>query len=145
MTYNTSYSGLTGIFHAQIQKTCASKITLPTILIAISLLFSLQSFAQTTVVVDDFDRISNPQELAINMKLYPNPAHDKVLVEIDGAEQIITLKVLDLSGRELKVLTPNFISKSYRLAVSSLPTGTYILQIKTENGFISKKLSVVSR
>jgi len=134
---------MNGSRFAQSQRTFISKIILTGFIIALMICSVSQSFAQTTVVIDDIDlRVANPEKLDINLKIYPNPAYGKVVATVDGAEQIQAVKIIDLSGRSIQAYKPSFMANSYKLDISSIPSGTYILQIKTELGFVARKLSV---
>ena len=55
--------------------------------------------------------------------VYPNPAHDLLIVQGADAQP---LRVFDLQGRLLKAVTAN------ELIVSDLANGTYLLQIGTQ-------------
>lgn len=144
MYTSKSYSGLIGTSFAQFQH----KIVQSTLII---FLLSLAMFAgrsntygQTIVVVEDIvARVANPNEISINTKLYPNPACEKMIVELEGANQIHSLRVLDLSGRIVKEERLNSPQKSHRIDVKALSAGTYILWVKTEAGSKTQKFSVV--
>ncbi len=73
--------------------------------------------------------------LANNLKIYPNPASDKVYVK---AEKLNSVELYDLQGRKInvKLNTDNSIN------VSGLPKGIYVLKLNVEGRSISKKLVV---
>lgn len=143
---NNSHFGLKGYSHAQSQKLTSFK-KLFSILLTSGLLFisTGQTFGQVVVEIEEISKVGNPNEVSMKMKLYPNPTTDKLITEIEGAEMILAAKTLDLSGRLVQHIKPTILGKSHRLTVSNYPAGTYILQVRTEKGVISKKFSVVKR
>ncbi|MBR1774306.1 MAG: T9SS type A sorting domain-containing protein [Bacteroidales bacterium] len=70
------------------------------------------------------------------LKIYPNPAKDVLFVE--GAEYNSDVMIFDTYGRVVKEekLTSNSID------ISSLTTGTYIINITTGNNSVSRKLNI---
>lgn len=90
--------------------------------------------------------IGVPEKDLPEFTLYPNPARENLWVMPDGATRVVSLTVLDLSGRTV-------ISKSFGLEdsgaaarqvdIRSLSPGTYIVQINTGNGISSRKISII--
>ncbi|MCB9192742.1 MAG: T9SS type A sorting domain-containing protein [Flavobacteriales bacterium] len=76
------------------------------------------------------------------MEVYPNPSNGEFVVEIRGVEADVQLNVLDLAGRvvytEGAVLNGDF-RRSMNLDVA---TGTYLLQIATEEGLVTRKIQI---
>lgn len=72
----------------------------------------------------------------IGLKLYPNPAVD--LVNIAAAESIDQVLVFDLMGRLVKDATPG--SNDFRLDVSHLNKGVYMVQLKAGDKVATTKL-----
>lgn len=76
------------------------------------------------------------------MIVYPNPSNGAFVVEITGVESMAQINVLDLTGRvvytEGAMLNGNF-RKDVNLNVAS---GTYLLQVITEEGMVTRKLQV---
>lgn len=70
-----------------------------------------------------------------HISVFPNPARDWIVV---GGNGIISLKIFDVSGREknsfYQVITP------FKIDVSHLAIGIYIVQIKTKNGYSFQKI-----
>lgn len=77
---------------------------------------------------------SNQEEfLAIkNISFYPNPAIDEIVIDLASNELAGELQIFDLLGRQLIHQAINSTRNS--INVSSLKTGTYILQVVTEDG-----------
>ncbi|RDI14637.1 T9SS type A sorting domain-containing protein, partial [Flavobacterium sp. AG291] len=79
----------------------------------------------------------------LEMNIYPNPASTEVLVEIPNLDlfQNVKLDLYDLNGRLIK--WDNHIkSDEYRLDVSGLESGVYIISITADNYKTDKKLIV---
>lgn len=67
-----------------------------------------------------------------NLNLYPNPVNDI----LNFSEEVVSLKITDLSG---KILKQNFVAGK-SIDVSKLPKGNYLATITTKKGeVISKK------
>ena len=65
-------------------------------------------------------------------EVYPNPVNEALHLRLSGA----TLKsatAMDATGREIQ-LFPEWDGNVYRMETNSLPTGLYIMKIKTERG-----------
>lgn len=84
--------------------------------------------------------IDEANEASVNV--YPNPSNGAFTVEINGVESMAQLSVMDLTGRviytEAAILNGNF-RKELNLNVVS---GTYLVQIVTEEGMVTRKLQV---
>ncbi|WP_299556290.1 T9SS type A sorting domain-containing protein [Seonamhaeicola sp.] len=68
-------------------------------------------------------------------KLYPNPVVDVLNVNTNK-ETIRALKIIDLTGKVVYDLKP----ENFRIDLSSLNPGTYLLQLKTDLGSVSRKI-----
>lgn len=77
-----------------------------------------------------------------SLSVYPNPSNGEFVVEIRGVEADAQLNVLDLAGRviyaEGAVLNGDY-RKDLNLDVA---TGTYLLQIATEEGMVTRKIQI---
>lgn len=68
--------------------------------------------------------------------VYPNPASDFVKINNPSAEKIESITIGDLTGRTIKYVD----SKSSTIDVQSLPSGVYLLKIKTDKGMKIEKI-----
>jgi hypothetical protein len=66
----------------------------------------------------------------IDVNIYVNASGDIVA---ESPHQINRLTVFDLTGKQVAV------SEQSRMNVNFLPTGLYILQVTTDQGFVAKK------
>ena len=83
-------------------------------------------------------------ELGVNV--YPTPASDIVFAELslENISETVNVEVINFKGQTV-------VSKSFRnvqndklsIDVSTVPTGMYIMNVRTEEGMISKKFSVI--
>jgi len=67
--------------------------------------------------------------------IHPNPTSDIINLVIPNSEEIISMTLYDISGKQMDVTrTANAID------VSNLPNGLYILKITSEEGVVSRKI-----
>jgi hypothetical protein len=72
--------------------------------------------------------------------MYPNPANDKIALQLNNSEQN-DLTILDLLGKEV-------MHKSYSngindfISLTNLEAGTYFVNVKNKNGNMTKKLII---
>jgi len=69
--------------------------------------------------------------------IYPNPANNEITVSVDNKYQVQSIKMTDITGREVKNLTASNIVK---IDITDLQSGYYIINIQTTKGLISSKL-----
>lgn len=75
-------------------------------------------------------------------KVYPNPANDLLVIIKDG-DDLVNYELFDTSGRMM--MNDSFNSSEYRLDISSLQSGMYILRLVESNGNVSlEKIQVLS-
>jgi len=80
--------------------------------------------------------IKKPQ---IKFEIFPNPTSDVVLINIkSNSYDVELIKLFDLQGKFIK----DFSGDSKILDVSNVPGGTYSLQFKTNDGFVTKKVII---
>jgi hypothetical protein len=82
--------------------------------------------------------------LAAQVSLYPNPAHQNVLVKLPAAlnRQVVTAALLDGQGRVvLQQALPAGLD-SHTLSLVNVATGVYVLHLQTTAGVVVKKVIV---
>ena len=72
--------------------------------------------------------------LPASLNVHPNPARDVVVVQFPVVEGEVTLRLLDLAGRELRHESLNLNGFSYLLERNGLQTGLYILEAEMPDG-----------
>jgi len=70
------------------------------------------------------------------IKIFPNPATNKIIVQGGDNIQQFEIKILNIMGEML------IISKKKEIDISTLPNGVYFLNFETENYISSKKVIV---
>ena len=76
------------------------------------------------------------------VRLYPNPANDYVIVENMGAITIESIEVYNLLGQKVPFMIDTKASQS-RINLDQLAAGNYNVMIKSNQGNIIRKLTVV--
>ena len=79
--------------------------------------------------------LNTPQYSTSTVKLYPNPATDKLYISTANNTDIQKVTIYNLQGRQL--LSAENVSAA--VDISSLAKGLYIVSVKTENGTTSRK------
>lgn len=75
------------------------------------------------------------EQVKPNLKVYPNPAKEKINLDYDASVDIISIQLLDVSGKVVRTYTTNF----QEIDVSGVQNGTYLLCITTAvNNFTHK-------
>lgn len=77
-----------------------------------------------------------------NIKFYPNPAQDYLIIEIDDEVFSSNVTICDIEGN---VLISKKYSKNDKLDVSSLPDGMYILKVFSNNNIYIEKFFKVGK
>ncbi|MBP1629554.1 MAG: flavobacterium repeat protein [Bacteroidetes bacterium] len=94
-------------------------------------------FSNITCFTSLLDRFDNK----LSAKLYPNPAINKTIIEIQGLENKAEVIITDLFGRMMSKYNINE-SQSLEINLESFTKGTYNVSIQTNNRAITKKLIV---
>ena len=77
------------------------------------------------------------KDLSTMVQIYPNPAIDNVRVKCEGTN-LEKVSIYDMKGRMM--ISENTSTNEYTLKVSDLPSGIYILKVKTTDGLAVKRL-----
>lgn len=83
---------------------------------------------------------SNISDINENIQLFPNPGHDFVVIENNDQQPIISIDIMDMSGQILEKLSPEKNQSSYRVNISSLSKGAYLIRLIFENKQITGKI-----
>jgi hypothetical protein len=81
--------------------------------------------------------VSVADESFDNLKLYPNPASDAIIIE--GADKV-TIQLFNATGRMLKII--DTYSDVTSINVSDLANGIYILKIDNGNSVVTRNLII---
>lgn len=85
---------------------------------------------------DSTDELNNAQ-----LKIYPNPARDKLTIEYSGTTKITNLELIDLTGKIIKSFPPS-TSIQQHVEMQDYEQGIYILRAQIGTEFIFEKLVV---
>ncbi len=91
--------------------------------------------------VDGDQVITGLEEGFINIGLYPNPAYNELVLELDGLQdEEVQLEILDLTGRILHQERLHLLDNksAQRISVRDFPNGLYIAQIRFKDQVIRK-------
>jgi len=91
--------------------------------------------------------VAGNQPILHSILTYPNPTKNDIIFNLGiPREERVTLKIFDVSGREVKTLLDKRIEAGYhivRLDDINLPSGIYFARLVTENYKETKKLVVM--
>jgi plastocyanin len=75
-----------------------------------------------------------------NPKVYPNPARDYITILTDKSSTVEEIKLLDLSGRAVRVLhKPDISGDHVSLDIATLTHGMYFVVIRSSDGIETEK------
>ncbi|MCI4670219.1 MAG: T9SS type A sorting domain-containing protein [Bacteroidia bacterium] len=83
--------------------------------------------------------LSNKGLSSLKWDIYPNPASNEIRIESNYDPKLFQVRLMDMTGRLInRPVVPS--STGFRMDVSGIPTGTYILQLEGAGGIFSKKI-----
>ncbi len=82
---------------------------------------------------------TSQNELLGKINMYPNPAKNTVNIEIASGVILESIAIYNPLGQLVKTLTDSELSASLSIDVSALKTGSYFMEITSNNGKITKK------
>ncbi|MCF8229361.1 MAG: T9SS type A sorting domain-containing protein, partial [Bacteroidales bacterium] len=81
-----------------------------------------------------------------SLRVYPNPANEKITIEIPDKNRLVDIKIYNINGRCVSEKKLNLYSNTkIKLATEELKPGIYLLQAKTENTGYTTKLIISKR
>ena len=92
-------------------------------------------------IYSDVDEVNND----LNVKIFPNPASDRLIVDLilDNNSEVVSFNLTNIDGKVL--MTEKAYNIQYdkvELNIAQIPSGVYMLNVITEDGFINKKVVV---
>lgn len=75
------------------------------------------------------------------INVYPNPANDFITVSLSNFQNNIELSILDITGKE--ITSQQLTQELEKIDLSSFQEGVYLLQIRTSEGMVTKKFTVL--
>jgi len=79
-----------------------------------------------------------------NIRIYPNPAQNEFVIDFAGNKQKdVIVNVCNIIGKQVKSISANGLTDHLMIDMSDQTTGVYIVTIKTVQGTIAQKLSLI--
>jgi hypothetical protein len=82
----------------------------------------------------------NHNATEILLTIHPNPANNSAFIKSNVV--IENINITDLSGKLIQQIKINNSSNYYQINTATLTNGFYLIQVNTNNGFLTKKLIV---
>jgi hypothetical protein len=101
---------------------------------AVVALYHNPEFATPYVGIPEYD---GPEP---EVRLWPNPATDKITIESEEAFPVKSVAITDMQGQLLAILSVNDVRCT--LNVRNLAPGTYIAHVETKAGMVDRKFVV---
>ncbi|WP_461642076.1 DUF6359 domain-containing protein [Labilibaculum euxinus] len=92
--------------------------------------FQFFTVSQPTGLKEIFEKI---------VKIYPNPSHDFVSIDLPDAD-VIKILILNSRGQVVKTIQPH---EKHRINIQDLVSGNYFISIQTDEFIVTKRLMVV--
>jgi hypothetical protein len=96
-----------------------------------------------TIALNFTTDVEDINKEVIDLNLYPNPANDKVTLQIEGTFVLENIVVVNQLGQVVMKEELSGGLKTKTLDVSNLPVGYYILRAGTSGGQIAKPFNIV--
>lgn len=74
------------------------------------------------------------------LKVFPNPATEKLFIQFNGWGGVKEITLLDITGRS--VFMRKSVDDNYEVDISSLPKGIYLISAKNESNHVVKKIKI---
>ena len=84
-----------------------------------------------------------PGMIVNRVKIYPNPTSD--YLQIESATEVVSVTVTDAVGREWRIEPEPMDANRYRLNLTSVPNGLYILRTATKDGKVDLQKMIVRK
>ena len=101
---------------------------------AVIALYHNPEFTQPYVGIPEYD---GPEP---EVRLWPNPATDKITIESEEEFPVKSVAITDMQGQLLAILPVNDVRCT--LNVRKLAPGTYIAHVETKAGMVDRKFVV---
>lgn len=85
-----------------------------------------------------------PEEIAKQIRVYPNPANQSIHIEADYSDfGRLKVDLLDLTGRIVKTHTSSSQSLTNSIYVGDLPRGNYLMRLAVGDFIVNRKVSII--
>ena len=82
--------------------------------------------------------LSNVDLSLNNIQIYPNPVTDHVNISLPNQIKDASIKLIDLTGKV--IISQNIKGAINKINIPNIPQGVYVLELKTSEGTINKKI-----
>jgi len=96
-------------------------------------------------IVDLLDSGTEDLNNALNIEIYPNPVAEKMFVDLalNAVSANVAIDLMDTKGQRVHSSQyKNVLNQTIEIDVNAFPSGIYHLNIRTEEGFTSKKIVI---
>jgi hypothetical protein len=83
--------------------------------------------------------VSQQNQSLSGYKLYPNPVQNILTIETENPVSLSLVKIYNSIGQTIKVFSKQSLSKRIELSLSELKTGSYLIEIVSNEGKTTKK------
>jgi len=98
--------------------------------------------ADTTICINDETGIFNIS-IAEQIDIFPNPAKDRIYIDFDNVDiSEAEISIYDMSGKKQFNIHKSKNEKLLRIDANKLQSGLYLIEIKSEEGIVFKKVIV---
>lgn len=77
--------------------------------------------------------VADVNELERAVSIFPNPGSDQIIIEVTNSQMISSIRMTDLSGKDLFVKVMENGTAGYSLDTTALNSGIYLVRIEGEN------------
>ena len=102
-------------------------------------MFRIPDFSQTVYL-----NIEEKEDVPVSedqLVLHPNPVSDQLTVHLNGGQNISTVQIVDVLGKE-QFFASNLKVNHIEIPVSTYANGQYFVRVETSNGVITKAIQV---
>ena len=85
------------------------------------------------VKIDNIITGISTQGLSNDLEIYPNPTQNQIKIT-NNQLQITNLQIMDITGKQVKIIKTKGQSKTYTIDIEYLPPGLYLLKVIGDKG-----------
>ncbi len=96
----------------------------------------------STICIEDLTDIYQLGNTGFDVKIFPNPASDILYLDFNENVNDLRIRIVDISGKEYKILTEKVSGKMLKIKVENLISGLYLLEIMNKDKIVYKKVII---
>ena len=123
---------------------CSSISGYVTMVNQVQTFYASQNNSCATPVCGNLLSVNNAESMPLNFQCFPNPTSEGVLyINLNNEVSLGKLSIFDISGKMiLQQDIPKLSGENYKIDVSSLSAGTYLIQVSNDGRLGSQKVVV---